>query len=524
MCGGITAGSMRNSQLAILQKFSVDLSLMLRDTSTLTPGSEAPKGYRMSERDENGHITTSTNRRISGSRIDRRFPAGKRRLKKRKKSAEPPVEPRPQISHEPLNVDFEDVDLDEALEATPEASAAPRIQGRKISDEMRKALEEERALQVKRGPEKPAVRPATDRKNPLDHSVKVPEIHALPEPEVAEDAEVAEVAEEEKEAEEIAEPEEAVEAEEPAEAEAAEPEEAAEEVAVEEKPKEAAAPAVTKAEPKKLAQSARTSARTTTETGTKKETGDSKSAAPAAGPEEAPAPPKTRLVFKIAGILILILIAWIGVRWIAYGKSPLGLASIEGQEEFAADTGEAMVGVGAWVVNGVASLFGGSDSGNGNGELRTTDLSKGPETASGERNKPGPVSSASKAPSRTVAPVRPAQKPAPATKPSTSRNSGSSTRYAGPAVQVITERLPGLAAARDAHAQADAVYKQADPTKYDYKTVQKSLRLAMPHFERCIDECAKARKQGIKGKELDVLEQSASMHLYDCQKRCALGN
>jgi hypothetical protein len=53
-------------------------------------------------------------------------------------------------------------------------------------------------------------------------------------------------------------------------------------------------------------------------------------------------------------------------------------------------------------------------------------------------------------------------------------------------------------------------------------TVQKYLRIAAPHFERAMDLCEKARASGVKGNDIDVLEQDAAKRLYDCRKRMEL--
>ena len=53
-------------------------------------------------------------------------------------------------------------------------------------------------------------------------------------------------------------------------------------------------------------------------------------------------------------------------------------------------------------------------------------------------------------------------------------------------------------------------------------TVQKYLRVAAPHFERALDLCDKARGQGVKGGDIDQLEEDSAKRLYDCRKRMEL--
>lgn len=49
--------------------------------------------------------------------------------------------------------------------------------------------------------------------------------------------------------------------------------------------------------------------------------------------------------------------------------------------------------------------------------------------------------------------------------------------------------------------------------------VQTALREATPHFERTLNLLEEARRNGAKGSEIDDLEHKAAQRLYDCRKR-----
>jgi hypothetical protein len=117
------------------------------------------------------------------------------------------------------------------------------------------------------------------------------------------------------------------------------------------------------------------------------------------------------------------------------------------------------------------------------------------------------------APAKAVTPS-PVQK-----KPAVTSSSRPPERNAGPAPRYFAEKNPLLNAARAAFQQANVYHAKSDPRVADFDSVQKNIRIAIPLFERCLDECAKARQRGFKGAEVDVLEQAAAMRLYDCKKR-----
>jgi len=75
--------------------------------------------------------------------------------------------------------------------------------------------------------------------------------------------------------------------------------------------------------------------------------------------------------------------------------------------------------------------------------------------------------------------------------------------------------------AKEQYRQAAAVYALADPMS-SQKIVQDSVHKAAPMFSRCLDLLEQARTNGATGSDIDTLEQSAAKRLYDCRKRMEL--
>ncbi len=239
--------------------------------------------------------------------------------------------------------------------------------------------------------------------------------------------------------------------------------------------------------------------------------------------EAAPGPKRTRLVFKLAGVLLLLFAGVLGYRWIAMGKAPTDLVTVEGQQEFAGETKEAVSAFRNWALSDIKELAGGKAPETEEESARLVEeskvLAKGAEQqkslvakAGPARVSPGP--SSSPAPRAAVDPRLTAQKST--RPPPPSYTQGRTGEGAG---QTSSEAYPWLAPAREAFAQANVYYAQSDPRASAYDAIQKNIRLARPLFERCLDECDKARRKGNQGPEIDSLEQNAAMRLYDCNKR-----
>ena len=230
-------------------------------------------------------------------------------------------------------------------------------------------------------------------------------------------------------------------------------------------------------------------------------------------------PRKTRFIFKIAGVLLLLFSVLLGVRWVAMGKPPSDLVTVEGQRELAHETQEAVSAIRTWAQGDLITLAGGqvpeseADSARlvEESKVFTEGAEKGTPTAA--KAEPTRVS-----PKRTVADSKPATPKPTRTAPSAYAQG----RNADSLGLSSAQAYPWLAPARDAFAQANVYYAQCDPRNAAYDAIQKNIRLARPLLERCLDECDKARRKGHQGGELDSLEQNAAMRLYDCNKRATV--
>lgn len=231
-------------------------------------------------------------------------------------------------------------------------------------------------------------------------------------------------------------------------------------------------------------------------------------------PADAPRP--TRLVFKFAGVLLLIFMVLMAYRWVALGRAPSDLVTAEGQAELANE-------VRAWTNPDLKKQLGGDAPETEADTVRLVEESQAHAAKTDAKSEAKSEDAAEVVASPWDSPKGSAPRPAKPKGPGESYTLAPQKRTGGrsaePLTRTFSEKHPGLAAARDAFAQANTYYAQSDPRSASFETVQKNIRLAIPCLERCLDECDKARKQGIKAAELDVLEQSAAMRLYDCRKR-----
>ena len=93
---------------------------------------------------------------------------------------------------------------------------------------------------------------------------------------------------------------------------------------------------------------------------------------------------------------------------------------------------------------------------------------------------------------------------------------------AAPASASPTPAPPSpLAAAQAEFRAGQEAYVMTDPMA-SQEQVQKYIRIAAPHFEKCLALCDALRSKGINGDEIGRLEQAAARRLYDCHKRMEL--
>lgn len=89
-------------------------------------------------------------------------------------------------------------------------------------------------------------------------------------------------------------------------------------------------------------------------------------------------------------------------------------------------------------------------------------------------------------------------------------------------VQTIPQPPPGpIADAQAEYRLGQDAYAKTDPMA-PHDQVQKFIRVAEPHFSKCLDLLEAARKRGVTGSEIDQLEQASARRLYDCRKRMEL--
>ena len=204
----------------------------------------------------------------------------------------------------------------------------------------------------------------------------------------------------------------------------------------------------------------------------------------------------TRFIFKFVGVLLLIFFALLGTRWATLGKAPTDLVTVEGQHDLVDDTLAALSDLQRYLGRNAPE----------------TEADSAPLMA---ESKPR-VESVSYAKTESAAPKPTVSKPPVMPAPSRTPH-----RTASPP-RTFANQEPLLGTAQDTFSQANAFYSKADPRVAEFETIQKNLRLAAPLFERCLDDCSQARKKGARGTGIDALEQSATVRLYDCNKRVVL--
>jgi len=75
--------------------------------------------------------------------------------------------------------------------------------------------------------------------------------------------------------------------------------------------------------------------------------------------------------------------------------------------------------------------------------------------------------------------------------------------------------------AREEFKIGQSAYAKTDPASPSQQ-VQLNLRVAEPHFVKCLNFLERARLEKVNGAEIDRLEQAAARRLYDCRKRMEL--
>jgi hypothetical protein len=89
-----------------------------------------------------------------------------------------------------------------------------------------------------------------------------------------------------------------------------------------------------------------------------------------------------------------------------------------------------------------------------------------------------------------------------------------------PTAPVIKAPDP-LAGPQEEYRIGQQFYAKTDPMA-SQKQVQDNLRLAEPHFSKCLDMLNSAHGKGASEAEIDRLAQAAARRLYDCRKRMEL--
>ncbi len=240
------------------------------------------------------------------------------------------------------------------------------------------------------------------------------------------------------------------------------------------------------------------------------------------GPQESK-PPRTRWVFKLLGLVLLLFLIWLGYRWIVNKKNPLDLFTIKGQSELLDDLDSSMNELSKSVNDGL------SDAGKwGLGELEKMISGKPPETkeeiaALVDESKQEIENEQCRRQEQQV------QTPQTQTQPQAPSNAHKKSPREKTQPQATTgshsKKQPSnaaIASAQKLYDQAIAHYIKADPRVCNITQAQEYIKNAKPLFERCLDECASLRSRGVRSYSLDLLEQSTAMRLYDCNKRLVM--
>lgn len=199
------------------------------------------------------------------------------------------------------------------------------------------------------------------------------------------------------------------------------------------------------------------------------------------------APRQTRFVFKLMGLLLVGLAGWLG--WYAYRKGELpDLTNPEQQRRLLAQAHEDLKDAEQKAVETSRAVVNWAE--RSLEDLKTRIKGKPPESkeevaalvTESERD-------AVKAPPPAAAPSR---------------------------AEVL------MLEAREAYNQGRAAHARTNPVTASQAQVQENLRIAGPHFSRCMDLVEEARKLGHVDSEMESLEHLAASRLFDCLKRTEL--
>ena len=219
-----------------------------------------------------------------------------------------------------------------------------------------------------------------------------------------------------------------------------------------------------------------------------------------------PGPRKTRFIFKLLGLCLVGIAAWLGSYVYRYGTLP-DLTDYQQQQKLLKQASEdarsardatttAATKIASWAERGLADLQklikGKPPETKEEAEALVTESQQGLQKKGEKTPPPPPVDKATPA-----APAQPLANP--------------------PFTRAKAEYRLG----QEAYRLALEVYVQTDPSA-PQEQVQKYLRKAEPLFVRCLDALERARKEGGSGPEIDSLEQKAAIRLYDCRKRMTL--
>ncbi|MCK6471075.1 MAG: hypothetical protein L6R28_04950 [Planctomycetes bacterium] len=208
---------------------------------------------------------------------------------------------------------------------------------------------------------------------------------------------------------------------------------------------------------------------------------------------------KTRWYFKLLGLLLVALAGWIAYRTFVQGKK-FDLNSEKGQQELLGDLQKDATAAGKVVVEKAKVL----------GDWAMEDLGK---MIKGKPPETDEEAAALVKESKEEMAAN--QKAAEATKQAVAAKTDSAS--AAPA-----KPAGAYGQAQAEYSEGAKYYAMTNPLKDSSSDIQKNIRLAAPHFSKCLDLCEKARGEGNGGPGLDDLEQKAAKRLYDCNKRMEL--
>lgn len=217
-------------------------------------------------------------------------------------------------------------------------------------------------------------------------------------------------------------------------------------------------------------------------------------------------PKKTGLLFKLIGLVLVAFAGWLGYRWITTGKAPdlsdQGLGEVTkdltGDVNKAADAAKPLAEKSLAAINGLLA------------DLKEKIKGKPPET---KEEIAALVKEDQEA--LTQEDVARPWKPSGKAPPKAAGESASASKSAPKASGALAE-------AQAAYAAGAKLYVKTNPMSASQSEVQKYIREAAPHFQKCMDLCEKARGEGQRGETVDALEQMAAKRLYDCNKRMEL--